>query len=76
MTFDTEDEIRAVLQPMLDVFTGTDGGGGFIRFQHGIIPQLNELAKSNTAGSARGHKMLDAIAEVSRLCTIALNGGK
>jgi hypothetical protein len=75
MTLDTEEEIQAILQPMLDVFTGDDGGAGFLRFKHAIIPQLNELAKSSSSGSVRGHKMLDAIAEVSRLCSIALKGG-
>lgn len=60
---------KDVLQPITDLFTGADGGVGFARLYHALVPQLIELA---AAGNPQAQQRLNTITEFSRICGVCL----
>lgn len=64
----TNHEAQDLLQPMLDLFSGADGGAAFARLRHSFLPDMLEK---------RGDPMVDdflkMVEQMSRLCKIMLN---
>lgn len=60
---------KETLQPIVDLFSGADGGVGFAQLAHHVLPQLVELA---AAGNEIAQSKLDVITEFSRMCKVLL----
>lgn len=58
------DEARELLKPMLDLFSGADGGVAYIKLHHGF---LNDIL-SRRGENSNIDDMLAAISLVSQLC--------
>ena len=60
-------QVMEIVQPMLDMFSGTDGGIGFVKFRHHLMPLLVERVYSNTC-TYQERDLLTKIIAVSNLC--------
>ena len=63
-----EKQSLELMKPMLDVFSGIDGGAAFIKLQHSFLPQM--LSK---AGDPQVDEFLKMISQFNRLCKMLLN---
>lgn len=60
---------KEILDPMLDLFSGADGGVAFARLQHEVLPGLIQLAEANNPVAKQ---KLELIQQFSKLCKICL----
>lgn len=60
----TEDKVRDILHPILDVFGGADGGVAFARLQHDFLRNLYE--KEDPSETEQRAKVM--VEQFSRLC--------
>jgi hypothetical protein len=58
------DEARELLRPMLDLFSGADGGVGYAKLHHHFLTDI----LSKRGENSNIDRMLEAISLVSRLC--------
>lgn len=58
------DEARELLKPMLDLFSGADGGVSYVKLHHHFLTDI--LSRRGEDSNIDG--MLAAISLVSRLC--------
>ena len=70
VTKEHEDKARELLDPILDVFGGSDGGVSFTRLRHRFVPSL--LADPNR--SVVADELVAVIERFSRLCQMAQQG--
>lgn len=64
---------KEVLNPILDVFGGADGGVAFATLVHSILPNLyNE--QNNPQRNPQIDDLLESVERFSRLCELALKG--
>lgn len=62
-------ETQALLQPILDVFGGSDGGAAFTELRHGFVPQI-----LNARGTQpKIDDCIKMITQFSQLCALALS---
>lgn len=62
-----EDESKVLLDPMLDLFSGADGGVAFAKLRHSFLPDM--LSKR---GDENVDEFLTMVERFSRLCTLML----
>ena len=67
---ESESESKAILQPILDVFSGSDGGASFTKLRHTLLPSILE------ENSAASMEVVAKIKAFSNLCSYLLNGSK
>lgn len=70
MTKDNNTEAHDLLQPLVDLFSGADGGLAFTRMRHEFVPHVLERAAAGDEGAI---KMLQYITIMSRLATTMLH---
>ena len=63
------DEAKKVLDPIVDLFTGTDGGAAFVKLRHGVLPQ----AFANMEHHKASAELVRHLDKVSILCSMLLN---
>ena len=62
------EEARKLLDPILDVFGGADGGVAFSKLRHSFLPDaLSKAGESNTTD-----QFLRMVGQFSKLCEIML----
>lgn len=61
-------EIKKDIDPILNLFSGSDGGISFVRFYHNFLPKIY---KENSEASL---KLVETIKMFSRLCELSNNG--
>jgi hypothetical protein len=61
--------VKEIIQPLLDVIGGVDGGVAFTRLQFSLMPHI--IARANI-GDAKGVEALEAFEVVSNLCSALL----
>lgn len=64
MTNPYHEEARELLRPMLDLFSGADGGVSYVKLHHRFLTDI--LARRGEDSNI--DHMLEAISLVSRLC--------
>lgn len=72
MSLEAEQRSRAMLNPVLDVFSGADGGASFVRLQKGLLPALYSKAEEDR--TQQEEDLLRTIEQFSRLCQAMLRG--
>ena len=65
-----EQEIHDLLDPILDLCGGADGGVAFARLKHSLLPEMWDLAETN----AKAAEFQTMIRQFSRTCTHVLKG--
>lgn len=60
---------KDILNPILNLMGGTDGGVGFAELQHAHLPEFIKLAE---AGNAQAIEAVKAFELVSKFCTYLL----
>ncbi len=60
-----DDQSRELLQPILDLMSGLDGGVGFTNLRHGFLPEM--LARS-AAGEEMPAEIVLMVTQFSVLC--------
>jgi hypothetical protein len=63
---DTEDQAKQLLDPILSLFAGEDGGVSFAKLRHDFLPDM--LSKEGT--SPEVDEFLLMVRRFSRLCTL------
>ncbi len=63
------EQAKELLQPILDLMGGADGGVGFTKLRHGFLPDL--ICKA-AAGQPLEAELLLAITRVSKLCNFLM----
>ena len=58
------EEARELLRPMLDLFSGADGGVSYVKLHHHFLTDI----LSKRGENSNIDRMLEAISLVSRLC--------
>ncbi len=61
---DTDKEIQEDIQPIMDLFTGTDGGAAFAKFRHQFCP---DIYKQNTPEAMAFKQMMKRMAKLSKI---------
>ena len=62
------DEVGQDLQPILDLFSGADGGVGFAQLRHSFLPNI--YAKANKDENELA--CMEMVKRFSRLCEVML----
>lgn len=60
-----QEQAQALLQPILDLMGGADGGAGFARLRHSFLPEM--LEKSAAGGKLEAELVL-MVTRMSVLC--------
>jgi hypothetical protein len=61
---DIDKEIQEDVKPLLDMFGGADGGGGFAKFRHSFLPDVYKLNTPEAIEFKRWMKRFAALAEL------------
>jgi hypothetical protein len=61
---DTDDQIKAILNPIMDVMAGADGGVAFAKLRHSFMRQVMESDGENAQDILKSFKV------VARACQI------
>jgi hypothetical protein len=65
-----EQEIHDLLDPILDLFGGADGGVAFARLKHALLPEMWELASTNQ----KAVEFQTMVRQFSKTCDYVLKG--
>lgn len=64
-----DEQIQQMLQPIMDLFTGTDGGIAYVKLRHSLLPHVwSEVSRPNMTSI----EFLEAWDKVSETCKILL----
>ena len=63
-------QIREDIQPLVDMFTGADGGTGFTRFRHQFLPDIYKMDSEES----RQFKLM--LKRMSSLAVMMMKPGK
>lgn len=66
---DTQEQSQALLQPIMDLMTGADGGVGFSRLCHSFLP---EMLEKTAAGGKLEAELVMMVTRMSVLCQTML----
>ena len=66
----SDEKIKKILDPIMDLFSGADGGSAFVRLRHVFLPDIFVSAEE---GSSDAEDMIFTINRFSRLCKMMLN---
>lgn len=64
----SQTEAGEVLQPMLDLFSGADGGVGFSNLRHNFVPEM--LQRRGEGGQV--DEFIKMLYQMSRLCELMM----
>lgn len=65
-----DQKTKELLDPILAVFGGEDGGVAFTKLRHGFLPDILRKAEE---GSYAEHNLAVMVSQFSRLCEVMLN---
>jgi hypothetical protein len=63
------EEAGALLQPILDLMGGTDGGVGFAKLRHDFLP---EMLKQADGGNYTAEEFIKMVQRFSKLCELLM----
>jgi hypothetical protein len=68
------EEAQRLLQPMLDLFGGADGGVAFAKLRHGFLPDIIRVHTEKSTQTSED--FLRMVEQFSRLCQLMLDQSK
>ena len=68
-----EKEAIVLLNPIMDLFSGADGGVAYSRMRHGFVPKMIEKLSDGYCTDAE-YAAIDALTKTSKLCQAILDG--
>lgn len=66
---DHNEQSKELLQPILDLMSGTDGGAGFAKLRHEFLPEMLAKAEANDPLPA---EFILMVTRFSRLCKLMM----